>query len=169
MSKAIVRHKWFSICEGKYGVPFVDMEGTEGVLVVALDDHGNLLLLSEYSAAYNRRVYFLPAGRIDPGEISTATANRELQEEAGFTAARLDRVGEVYPFIKYLRGHLEVYLARDLAPGKLEGDEEWEIYVELTPFNRFEELIDAGRLEDSSVIAALYMARRFLDQEGDPK
>jgi 8-oxo-dGTP pyrophosphatase MutT (NUDIX family) len=164
MSRIIYQHKWMTICADRYDTPFVDVL-SDGTMVVALTESGDMLLLSEFSPAYDRQILFLPAGAIDPGEIPEVSANRELQEEAGYKAGRLDYLGVVYPFIKYLRGQIKVYLARDLQSSWLQGDETTEISVEPTPFADFEGLIAAGRLQDSSVIAALYMARSFLAKE----
>ncbi len=55
-----------------------------------------------------------------------------------------------------------VYLARDLTPSRLEGDEGYDIRVERVPLAEFERLIAAGRLHDARVIAALYLARETL-------
>jgi hypothetical protein len=52
-----------------------------------------------------------------------------------------------------------------LQPSKLQGDEAYEITVERVPLAQFEELIASGRLCDSSVIAALFLARNFLAKE----
>lgn len=168
MSSIIYQHKWMMLCEGKYETPFVDMS-SDGAMVVATMENGDVLLLSEYSVAYDRQILFLPAGAIDPGETPEASANRELQEEAGYKAGRLDYLGAVYPFIKYLRGQIMVYLARDLQPGRLQGDENWELSVRPIPFADFETFIASGELQDSSVIAALYLARSFLAKENQAR
>src|SRR5436309_2937554 len=82
------------------------------------------------------------------------TANHELQEEAGYAAGRLDFLGELRPFSKYLTARSFVYLARALTPSHLQGDETYSIGVEQVPLGEFEALIAAGRLLDARVIAA---------------
>jgi ADP-ribose diphosphatase len=165
MSRLIVQHKWMMIREDRHETPFLDMSPSDGTMVVALTDSGDFLLLSEWSPAYDRPVAFLPGGAIDPGESPEQSANRELQEEAGYKAARLDFLGSMYPFMKYLHGCFYLYLARDLQPSKLQGDETTEILVRHVPFVGFESLVGSGELQDSSVIAALYRARHFLAHE----
>jgi ADP-ribose diphosphatase len=164
MSRVVYKHKWMMICEDKYETPYFDMSPCDGAMVVALTESGDLILLSEFSPAYDRHIYYLPSGTLEDDSPSV-TANRELQEEAGFKAARLDALGEIYPFMKYMCGRFHVFLARDLTPSKLEGDETTEIIVEPTPFADFENLIASGQIQDSSVIASLYMARSFLAKE----
>lgn len=165
MSRLVYQHKWMIIREDRHETPFFDMSPADGTMVVALTESGDVLLLSEFSPAYDRPVRFLPGGAIDPGESALESANRELQEEAGFKAARLDALGEIYPFMKYMHGCYYVFLARDLTLSKLEGDETTEIIVEAISFAGFETLIASGQIQDSSVIAALYLARSFLAKE----
>jgi hypothetical protein len=83
----------------------------------------------------------------------------------GLTAGRLDFLGELRPFSKYLSVRTFVYLARDLSPGQMVGDETYVIEVERVPFADFESSIASGRLLDARVIAALYLARAFLSSE----
>ena len=169
MSRLIYQHKWMSLHEDRYDTPFVDMTPSDGTMVVPLTASGDVLLLSEFAPAYDRYICFLPGGGIDPGESPAESANRELQEEAGYKAARLDYLGEIYPFMKYLRGCFHLYLARDLRPNKLQGDETTEIIVRPVPFATFESLIASGELQDSSIIAALYRAQSFLAKENQER
>jgi ADP-ribose diphosphatase len=165
MSRLVVQHKWMMIQEDEFGTPFLEMTPPDGTMVIALTADAEVLLQSEFSPAYDRHVYYLPGGGIDEGETAAESANRELQEEAGYKAARLDFLGELYPFMKYLHGSFHVFLARDLTPNKLQGDETTEIIVKPIPFADFEAWIADGRLRDSNVIAALYLARNFLAKE----
>src|SRR5690349_535857 len=165
MSRLVVQHKWMMIREDKFGTPFLEMTPPDGTMVVALTAKGEVLLQTEFSPAYDRPVYYLPGGGIEEGETALESADRELQEEAGYKAERLDYLGELYPFMKYLHGCFHLFLARDLTPNKLQGDETTEIIVKPIPFADFEQLIADGRLQDSNVITALYMARNFLAKE----
>lgn len=160
MDKKLCGDTWISLRQNERGVLYVDMD--DAVVIVPITPEGNVLLIIEPSAAYGENVLTLPAGRIDPGEDPETAANRELQEEIGLKAQWLTRIGQLHPFIKYLHCHQTVFLAQDMIPSKLDGDEDWAIAIEPTPLNAFESLIDAGRLTDSIVIAALYTARRYL-------
>ena len=157
--------------QGKYFSLAADPIHTEVVLagdealVVALNEQGEVLLTSEPSAAFPGPTVLLPGGATSPGRSPAVTANLELQEEVGLRAERLDFLGELRPFSKYLTVRTFVYLARDLVPSKLVGDETYAIDVEWVPLASFESLIAAERLFDARVIAALYLARAFLAAE----
>ena len=155
--------EYFALRRGASGETYI--HSPDEVLVVALDAHGAVALIVEPSPAFDEEVLVLPGGTVDPGELGPATANRELQEEIGLRAARLDDLGELRAWSKYLSTRSHVYLARDLTASWLKGDEAYEIRVEWTPLDAFEELIVSGRLLDARVIAALLLARRALAAE----
>ncbi|HLW00499.1 MAG TPA: NUDIX domain-containing protein [Ktedonobacterales bacterium] len=131
-------------------------------LIVPVNDKGDVLLTIEPSPAFQAPTLLLPGGIVETNEEPEQAALRELQEEIGFTAARLDALGELRPWSKYLALQSFVYLARNLTPSRLEGDEGYPILVEAVPLADFERLIQAGRLLDARAIAALYLARAFL-------
>lgn len=165
MSRVICSHWWMTLNASDGGNPFISMTPEDGALVVAVTHQDEVLLTVERSPAYQQEVLYLPGGGIEAGEAAAESANRELQEEVGFKALRLDYVGEIAPFVKYMRGKFFVYLARDMQPSKLEGDEGYDIRVERMPLADLDAWVAGGRLLDACVIAALYMARAFLANE----
>jgi 8-oxo-dGTP pyrophosphatase MutT (NUDIX family) len=160
MSKLLYRRPWISLYENDDGIAHVQMD--DAVMVVPVTRRGEILFIHEHSVAYGRTILNLPTGTIEPHEPPLNTANRELQEEIGYRAGRLDLLGEVYPVIKYLRLKMVVYLARDLKRSKLQGDEQWKITIERIGLSQLDKVILSGRVQDSSVITALILARTFL-------
>ena len=149
---------WFSICIDPSGKEFVASTGDE-VLVVALTDEGDVVLAVEPSPAFGLAVRLLPGGQVEPEPLLADLANKELQEEVGFRAGRLDYLGELWPWAKYLAVRSHVFLARELAPSKLVGDEGYEVGIERLPLTDLETWIAGGRLRDSRAIAGLFLAR----------
>lgn len=141
------------------------VESSDEVLIVPIDDEGYALLVVEPSPAFGGEVLVLPGGQVEHEEWHTVTANRELQEEVGFRAGRLDFLGEFRPFSKYIRLRSYIYLAQRLMPNKLQGDEDYEIKVQKVSLTRFESLIAARKLVDCRAITALYLARSYLQNQ----
>jgi 8-oxo-dGTP pyrophosphatase MutT (NUDIX family) len=141
------------------GVGFVQCD--DGVLVVPLDEDGNVLLAVERSAALNRDVLVLAGGMVEPDEPLELTADRELQEELGWHADELIYLGELHPF-KYLASRQFVFLARGLTPRRRAGDERHPIGVRRVPLASFASLCAAGELHDAPTIAALCLVQHFL-------
>lgn len=166
VEKVLCGDQWLSLVEGKHGSQTVSyVRAGNEILLVPLTASGNVLFTVEPSPAMGRDVLILPGGQFEPGESAREAGNRELQEEVGCRAARLDFLAELHPWSKYLTTRSFVYLARDLTPATLQGDEGYAIGVEKAPLASFEQLIAAGRLYDARMIAALYLALRFLQRE----
>ena len=140
------------------------IQSSDEVRIVPLTATGDVILSIELSPAFGEAVLIVGGGQVEPGEAYTTTANRELQEELGYKANRLDYLGEVRPWAKYVSTRSFVYLARDLVESKLQGDEAEEIGKVHVPLSNFEPLIASGQLVDAPSIAALYMARSFLNR-----
>lgn len=160
MGNEIAQSEWFSIRDDGKG-EYVASTGDE-VLVVPLTERGDVLLSVEPSPAFGGPTLILPGGQVEAGIARSEMANRELQEEIGFAAGRLDALGELRAWSKYLRVRTFVFLGRDLSESWLTGDEDYEIGIERVPLASFETLITAGRLLDARVIAALFLARSYL-------
>lgn len=161
-TQELIRHKWMSLCQGLNGEPFVRGHG-DGVVVVPVNADGDVLLTCEPAVHSGVPVLVLPAGTVEEGEDPVRTANRELQEEIAFKADRLEVLAELHPLARHAEWSVHVVLACELSPSALEGDELHTIEVEPHPFDEFESLIANGRLQDSTCIAALFLARRFLE------
>jgi ADP-ribose diphosphatase len=161
--RILYRHHWLTLCAGYLDEPFI--HSTDGVLIVPLNASGEILFINEPAITDGRPVLGLPGGAVDEGESPALAANRELQEEIGYQSLQLDLLHEFHPLARHAQWRLFTYLARNLRVSKLAGDEPYEMVIEKIPLANFEPLIEAGRLNDSTVIAALYLTRSFLDKE----
>ena len=159
----IARHRWLALCEGFQGEPYV--VSSPGVFIVPLDEAGNVLFMREPSRVDGVPVLFLPGGAQDDGEDAAISANRELQEEIGYKAGRLDFLAEMTPLSRHSVWDIQFFLARDLTPSRLPGDEDYELPIERVPLAAFEAQIHAGRLKDANLIAALFLARDLIARE----
>ncbi|MBP1689611.1 MAG: ADP-ribose pyrophosphatase, partial [Deltaproteobacteria bacterium] len=63
--------------------------------IAALDEHGAITLLRQYRHAVGGYLWEVPAGKLDPGESPALCAARELAEEAGLVATRMEPVGSI--------------------------------------------------------------------------
>ena len=138
--------------------------GHGAVVVVPMLDEATVLLVREYAAGVHRYELGLVKGRIDAGETPVQAADRELMEEAGYGARRLDVLRSLSLAPTYMSHQTHLVLARDLYPQRLPGDEPEEL--ELVPWK----LADLGQLilqddfSEGRSIAALFMVREWLQQ-----
>lgn len=133
-------------------------------LIVPINLHNELILVKEYFPAIDEYQLGLPKGRIDLGLNPLQTANKELQEEIGYKANKLEEIGVVTMSPGYITQKTHIFLATNLVESRLEGDELEKLEIVLYPFAKFENLISQKKITDARMLAALYLARRFLEK-----
>jgi len=133
--------------------------GLGAVIIVAMPDDQTVLLIREYACGVNRYELGLPKGRLEKDESLLEGANRELQEECGFAARRLDDIGHLTLAPGYMSHVTHVVLARDLYPSRLPGDEPEELEVIPWSMDDLWSLVQRSDCTEGRTIAALYMAR----------
>ena len=136
--------------------------GRHAVLVVPVTEQGDLLLIREYSAGTERYELGFPKGLIDQGESAAEAANRELKEEIGFGAKHLQPLKEVVLAPSYFSSRMTLFLAQDLYPEKLDGDEPEPLQVVRWPLSQAEELLHHLDFAEARSITALFLALKQL-------
>ena len=150
-------------------VTYQILEKRDTALIVPITNDGKLLLVREYFTAIDEYQLSLPKGRVEEGENELETANKELQEEVGYKAGKLEKLGRLTMSPGYLTQKTHVFLGRNLVKSKKIGDEEETPKLIMHPFNQFEELIEKGKITEARVIAALYIAKNFIENEKNKK
>ena len=136
--------------------------GHGAVAVVPMIDDETVLLVREYAAGVHRYELGLVKGRIDAGETALQAADRELKEEAGYGARRLDIVRTLTLAPTYMSHLTTVVLARDLYPERLPGDEPEELDVVPWRLDALHELVEREDCSEGRSIAALFIVREYL-------
>lgn len=139
-----------------------DVIAHPGAVVVVAVDGEDLLFVRQYRYAAGETLLELVAGTCEAGEEPAVTADRELQEEAGFKAGRLTKLGEFFSAPGFCSELLHLYLAEELTPSRLPGDEDEEISVERIPVTEALRMALAGEIRDAKTLAGvlLYAGRR---------
>ncbi|PSW13127.1 ADP compounds hydrolase NudE [Photobacterium sanctipauli] len=134
------------------------------VLVVPVTKEGDLLLIREYSAGTDRYELGFPKGLIDLGESAEEAANRELKEEIGFGANQLRPLKEVVLAPSYFSSRMTLFLAEDLYPESLAGDEPEPLEIVRWPLSQVEELLHHLDFAEARSITALFLALKQLSK-----
>lgn len=137
------------------------VEHSGAVAIVAVDQEGRVLLVRQHRYPTGRSLLELPAGTLERDEKPEACAARELEEETGFRAGRLQRLGGFFVSPGYSTEYIQAYLATDLTPGSAGGDYDEEIEVLALPLAGVLRLAEAGELEDAKSLAALLLYLRL--------
>lgn len=132
------------------------------VLILPVDNQGQVWFTYQYRHAIRQMLLELPAGTIEPGEQPLVCAGREIQEEVGMAAQSLELLGQIYLVPGYSNERMHVYLATDLYPSRL--DQDFGEYIEVKTIHMAEayKMLDAGEILDSKTAAVLGMARSRL-------
>ncbi len=143
---------------------FERMQGNHSgaVLIVPFYDKDTLLLIREYAAGTHSYELGFPKGLIDPGETPETAANRELKEEVGFGAQRLTKLKKVSMAPSYFNSEMTLFMAFDLYPEKLEGDEPEPLEVIKWPLNKVDELLARQDFQEARGISALLLTLKAL-------
>lgn len=131
------------------------------VAVVALHDDDSVTLVRQYRPALGEELLELPAGIRDlEGEPEAVTAERELVEEAGLAAGRLEHLITFYNAPGMSDETVSVFLATDLreVPHDRQSAEEHEMEVEQLPLDDALAMIRDARITDAKTIIGLTLA-----------
>lgn len=128
--------------------------------IVALDGEGNVLLVRQYRLPAGQSLLEIPAGGIDPNESAEEAAQRELQEETGQRAGRLELLCSFFLSPGYCDEYMYLYLATALEPSTLAADADERIEVVRLSLARALRLIERGEIHDAKTIVGLWAATR---------
>lgn len=170
IGKQLSRQHYWSGSIGDFGVDEVELSGGRRATIAVLHHPGasaivpfvdpeTILMLRQYRYAVDDTIWEVPAGKIDPGETPVACATRELQEETGYRAGRVEPVGVVSTVPAFSDERIHIFCAYDLQNGGAQHLDPTEtIEVHPVPLTKAIEMITSGAIFDAKTIVALFHA-----------
>jgi len=131
------------------------VEHPGAVAVVALDEEDNVLLVRQFRKAAERELLEIPAGTLEAGEEPIACAQRELQEETGYQAQRLEQIGSFYTSPGFCTECIRLFLATGLQKGPSTPESDEAIETIKVPLSEIPAIIGRGDICDGKSIAGL--------------
>lgn len=133
---------------------FIGHKGAAAVVPVRED--GKILMVRQFRNALDRYTLEIPAGGLNSlSEPMIEAAARELEEETGFTSDRLEFLISVRTTVAFCNEKIEIYVAKNLKPGKQHLDEDEFINVEAYDVEELCDMIYEGKIEDAKTISAI--------------
>ena len=138
----------------------IDHKGAAAVVAVRKD--GKILMVRQYRNALERETLEIPAGGLNGTEEPTEhAAMRELEEETGYQCDHLELINSIYTTVAFCNEKIDIYLARNLRPGKQHLDEDEFLNVEAYSPEELKQMIFECKIQDSKTICGIltYAAR----------
>ena len=123
--------------------------------VVALDDDDNVVMVRQFRQSAGKVLLEIPAGKIDEGEDPDTCASRELAEETGYSADKIDRLFGIRVSPGFSTEIIYIYEAYGLTLGATNFDEDEFIEMEKVPLKTLHEMILKGEIEDAKTISGI--------------
>ena len=133
------------------------------VVVIPIDEEHNILFVKQYRHAAKADLLELPAGTRDGDEPYEECAAREVREETGMAAGKLQKLGEFYLAPGYSTELMAVFLATGLKDDPLQADDDEFLQVEKIPAKQALQMAEQGELQDAKSLAGLLLARTHLE------
>ena len=138
----------------------IDHKGAAAV--VAVREDGKILMVRQYRNALERETLEIPAGGLNGKEEPTEhAAMRALEEETGYQCDHLELINSIYTTVAFCNETIDIYLARNLRPGKQHLDEDEFLNVEAYSLEELKQMIFECKIQDSKTICGIltYAAR----------
>ena len=133
--------------------------------IVAVTDKNEVVLIRQYRHAIGGFIWEIPAGTLDQAEKHLICAGRELEEETGYRAARMRKIGEVVPVPGYSDERIYVYLASGLSIGDARPEHDEYLSIHLFSFEHALEMVYNGEISDAKTIFGLLKTKIIFERE----
>ena len=164
--EVVYRGRVFEVWRETYRGHVVEKVVYRGAVVIVPVEGDRLLLIRQYRPVVGEYLYEFPAGTLEPGESPEECALRELEEETGYRASILEKLGSFYSSPGYSTEVLHAYLATGLKRGSARPDEDEEIEGIVTfGVEELLRMVRDGEIKDAKTVTAftLYLLRKSKD------
>lgn len=133
-------------------------------VVIPVFDDGTVALVRQYRHAAGKHLLEICAGTLNAGEDPEIGARRELEEEIGVTAGRVEKLCEFWVSPGFLTEKMHLYLATELTETAQNPEEDEILTVERRSIGDLLQMVENGEIEDAKTIIGIVMAAKRLEQ-----
>ncbi|MFC4712385.1 NUDIX domain-containing protein [Planococcus dechangensis] len=143
------------------------IEHPGAVAIIAVTDEQKIVMVEQYRKALERSLVEIPAGKLEPGEAPETTAMRELEEETGYSAEKLEKLISFSTSPGFADEVVHLFLAVGLhkaVNGAVTDDDEFVELMEVTIADA-EEMIRSERIYDAKTAFAVQWVKNYLSDK----
>ena len=126
-----------------------------GGSAILCEKDGKILLVKQFRYPYGEEIYELPAGKLNEGETPEQTAIRELEEECGLKAEKIEKMFDVYPTPAYNTEIISIYRVLEFKKTCVRLDEDEFLSSVWIEKEKLKTMIDNGEIKDAKTLIAL--------------
>ncbi|MGH7531802.1 MAG: NUDIX hydrolase [Gemmatimonadales bacterium] len=134
-------------------------------VVPFLDDPGapdpRIVLIRQFRHAAGGEIWEIPAGRLEPGEDPATCARRELEEETGYTAGRVDHLLSLYTTPGFTDELIHLYAATEIRPGMAHREADEFMQLHQLRWSEVGEMMATGQIQDAKTLVTLMWVQCF--------
>ena len=135
------------------------------VCVIPVDDDGNVIMIKQFRYPFSQVLLEVPAGKLEKGEDPLEAVKRELEEESGVVAERVEYIGTMYTTVAILDEKIHMYLATGLKYKNAHPDEDEFLETEKIPLSTLVDMVMDGKIPDSKTQIAILKAEKILTKQ----
>lgn len=135
------------------------VDHSPAVVIIPIDETGNITLIKQYRHAIKETIIECPAGCVESNEDILEAAKRELAEECGLKAEKWEFIHKGFPTPGFCNEIYHFFVAKSLTVNKKDGDLDEVISVLKLSFSEFETLVLSQKIHDIKTILAYYMLK----------
>lgn len=140
------------------------VEHPGAVAVAPMTEDGQVVLVRQFRYPINRITLELPAGKLEWGEELEQACHRELLEETGLEAGKLERMGQVVIAPGYSNEQITLFLATKLKPAAASPDRDEFIESVKLPLAEALAMVERGEIQDAKTIIGLSWLQQRVKQ-----
>lgn len=141
------------------------VEHPGGVAVIPITSDNSIILVKQYRKAIERFLLEIPAGKLELNEEPRETAIRELKEETGYEANKIEYLLEFYTSPGFSNEKIYLFLATDLIEGQATPDSGEFIEMEKYNIDDLIKMVERGEIIDSKTIIGINLAKKYIDKK----
>ena len=130
-------------------------------VMMAVDDQNRVLLVQQFRLPAGKKLWELPAGKVDEGETAAEAAKRELIEETGYRASNWKELVHFFPSPGYVEEKMTIYVATGLTEGEAQPMDDEQIEKRWFTREELDDWIRAGKIEDGKTLVGYLLWSRF--------